>query len=430
MLKKHLTVLLLLVMAIGAYSQSIPSGTARYEALGYNPFIMDAATDINRNPAWTGMYRNYTFGDIGRATGNGSDFYLDNQYGGINFGISKTVTLGMVLNKDESLWSSFNDPYASYTPGGVGVSAPIVPFKGLFSYSTKTMNLGIAPYFAMWSNDNIQTLAASGETPATTNEQKRSSYTLGGSIGVVTKVKSGWIEGAVDIKLDKFKFDSTMTNPSFTETIESQGGMELGAFVRGWFMVSKPNKINLVPYVNFKYFSWNPNVSITAVTPPGQTDISWMIINGGIGVNMPVLDNGMLAGGLSSGITTYKSTPNDTSKQEVKFSRLLLPQFNFGLEWTFTDWLTARGGYSRSIIREKVTYTGTGTGNNSDIYELNNQYASDADQTITLGLGFHFNRFSLEGTMGEKFFQRGPWVLRGHATDMFGLLSASYNFNK
>ena len=425
MLKKHLTVLLLLVMAVGAYGQSIPSGTARYEALGYNPFIMDAATDINRNPAWTGMYRNYAFGDIGRATGSesSSNFYLDGQYGALNFGISKTITLGMVLNKDESLWGSFNDASASQTPGAYNVQTPIVPFKGLFSYSTKTMNLGVAPYFAMWSNDNILTGVG------TTNEAKSNSYTLGGSIGVVTKLKTGWIEGAVDIKLNKWKFDSTITNPSSSTTVESQGGMELGAFVRGWFMVSKPSKINLVPYVSFKLFSWNPKVTTSpTATTAGQTDISWMFINGGLGINMPILDNGMLAGGLSSGITTYKSTPNDTTKYEVKKTLLVLPQFNFGLEWTFTDWLTARGGYSRSITRQKDTYTATGSITN--IGEYNYQFASIPDQTITLGLGFHFNRFSIEGTMGEKFFQKGPYVLSGGTTDMFGLLSASYNFNK
>jgi hypothetical protein len=414
-------------MAVGAYSQSIPSGTARFEALGYNPFIMDAATDINRNPAWAGMYRNYAFGDIGKATGSGSDFYLDNQYGGLNFGISKTVTLGLVLNKEESMWSSFNDSYGyGNIPDSLGISAPIVPFKGLFTYSTKTMNLGVAPYFAMWSRDNIQTLVGA------VNEQKYSAYTMGGSVGVVTKMKQGWLEGDVDIRLDKFKRDITQTNPSYSLTTESQGGMELGAFVRGWFMISKPNKINLVPYANFKLFSWNPSVAQSPTADnSGKPDISWLFINGGVGINMPVLDNGLLAGGISAGIKNYKSTPNDTTRQEIKLNQLILPQFNFGLEWTFTDWLTARGGYSRSIIREKDQYNGTGVADPyGNKYEGDYDFASDPDQTITLGIGLHFNRFSLEGTMGEKFFQRGPYILSGHTTDMFGLLSASYNFNK
>jgi hypothetical protein len=61
MLKKHLAVMLLFVMAAGVFSQSIPSGTGRYEALGNTPFILDAATDIFNNPSWNTQYRNYSF---------------------------------------------------------------------------------------------------------------------------------------------------------------------------------------------------------------------------------------------------------------------------------------------------------------------------------------------------------------------------------
>ena len=76
MLKKHLAIMLLFVMAVAAFAQSIPSGTGRYEALGNSPFILDAATDINHNPAWTNYYRNYAFGDIGTSTIEGKDFSL------------------------------------------------------------------------------------------------------------------------------------------------------------------------------------------------------------------------------------------------------------------------------------------------------------------------------------------------------------------
>lgn len=427
MLKKHLSILFLLVMTAGVYAQSIPSGTARYEALGYNPFIMDASIDINRNPAWSGMYRNYGFGDIGRAGTGGEltsdDFVLGDQWAGVNFGIGKQMTLGVVLNKVESMWSSFNDPSASHTPNSVGVSAPIVPLKILYSYSTKKLNLGIAPYFAMWSKDN--TFTSSGSV----QESKNTSSTLGGTIGGITQMKNGWVELAVDFKLNKFKRDSTLSNPSSSEVVENEGGMQLGAYVRGWFMVSKPSKINFVPYVSFSMFNWNPKVTTSpTATTSGQTDIKYFTLNGGVGLNMPVLDDGMLAGGLSVGISSYKNTANDTTKQDIKISDFTFPQFNVGLEWKFTDWFTGRMGYSRSVTNDDQTYTGTGSTVNTQEYKQT--LASSPDQTITLGTGFHFNRFSIEGTIGEKFFQRAPWIVSGHATDMFGILSASYNFNK
>jgi hypothetical protein len=52
------------------------------------------------------------------------------------------------------------------------------------------------------------------------------------------------------------------------------------------------------------------------------------------------------------------------------------------------------------------------------------------DQTITTGIGFHFNRFSVDGTVGERLFKNGLYILTGKTNDLFGMLSASYNFGK
>ena len=85
MLKHFLAVMLLFVMGVGAFSQSIPSGTGRYTALGSSPFILDASTDIYNNPAWNNYYRNYAFGDL-------------NQFGeSDNFDGNAGVTLGTFL---------------------------------------------------------------------------------------------------------------------------------------------------------------------------------------------------------------------------------------------------------------------------------------------------------------------------------------------
>jgi hypothetical protein len=422
MLKKHFTILLLLViMTAGTFAQSIPSGTARFEALGYNPFIMDAAIDINRNPAWGSMYRNYAFGDLGRATGEGSDFFLDDQYVGVNFGLGKMTTLGLVLNKDESAWGLFNDPFSSQRPDTL--TAPIVPLKLLFTYATKKLSLGIAPYYASFSRNN------NFATSENVNEVDWSSSSLGGTIGAISTMKTGWVELAVDFKLNKFKRESTNSNPASSEIIESEGGMQLGAFVRGWLLVNKPHKVNLVPYVNFAMYSWNPKVTTSpTATTTGQTDLKYFTLNGGVGMNMPILDDGLLAGGVSTGLSSYERTANDTTLQDVKIDVFTLPQFNIGLEWSFADWFTARMGYSRSVMNVDETYTGTGVVVNTQEYKKT--VASNPDQTINIGAGFHFDRFSIDGTIGEKFFQRGPWVLSGRSTDLFGVLSASYNFNK
>ena len=430
MLKKLLSILFVMVMVGGLYSQSIPSGTGRIEALGYNPFILDAATDINRNPAWSGSFRNYIFGDLGRATGSGTDFYLDNQYAGINFAIGKQMTLGAVFNKDESFWGLFNDTNSSITPNGLSISAPVVPLKILFSYSSKTMTVGVAPYFAMWSKDDY------GSSGSTVNEWKNSSLTFGGTLGILYKLKGpNWFEVAADVKLNKFKQDYTATNPTSETIQESQGGLQLSAFARGWFMVHKASKINFVPYVEFSMFNWNPNLT-TSPTPTNMTQQKFkhFSLNGGIGVNLPVLDDGLLAGGLSVGTSSYdgkpvyKSNGETVDTLEVKSTAFIFPQFNIGLEWTFTDWLTARLGYMRSVASRKNDNLNAGSiafENYSTFTEL-----SSPDQIITTGLGFQFDRFSFDGTVGEKFYQRSPYIISGNQTDLFGVISVSYNFNK
>ena len=417
-------------MVGGLFSQSIPSGTGRIEALGYNPFFLDAATDINQNPAWSGYFRNYIFGDLGKATATGSDFYLDNQYAGINFAIGKTMTLGVVFNKDESMWSSFNDSNYTYFPTKLGISAPVVPLKLLFSYSTKTMSIGVAPYYAMWSKDEFS------NSGGTTEEWKNNSSTFGGSVGVIYKLKgSNWFEVAADLKLNKFKQDHTISNPVFESITENTGGMQLSAFARGWFLVQKASKINFVPYVKFSMFNWTPKHTVTP-TPDngGQPDLKNFSLNGGLGVNLPILDDGLLAGGISLGTLSYdakpvyKSVGETVDTLEIKSTQFIFPQFNIGLEWTFTDWMTARFGYMRSVASLKNDNLSVGSVAFENYATVTS--VSNPDQIISTGLGLQFNRFSFDGTIGEKFYQRAPWVISGHATDLFGVISVSYNFNK
>lgn len=425
MLKKHLIILLLLVSSVGLFAQSIPSGTGRYEALGYNPFIMDAATDINRNPAWSGMYRNYVFGDIGRfmPTNNGSsdNFTLSQQYIGVNFNLGKKWNAGLVLNKEEG--QIFGGAIRNFYPNiGSGLdvsSAPIVPLKLIVGYTntSKTLFLGIAPYYAGYSDE----YDTSG-TGFSVTQTKHSSI-LGGTIGIVSKMKDSWVEGKVDVKINGFKGERVTTNPSLDTVVTNDGGLELNAFVRGFFMVHKPSKINLVPYVDFGMFNWKPSTSPTQLNP--QPEYKYFNIGGGIGLNMPILDNGLLAGGVSVGYLTNEYSTTDTNAVDQKVTTFTLPQFNLGLEWNFTDWLTGRMGYSRAVQSIKTENTRTA-------YTGSYKYAAatNPEQTITLGLGWHFNRFSLDGLIGEKLFQAGPYLVSGNQTDLYGVLSASYNFNK
>jgi len=509
MFKKLFLVFFLLLVSTGVYSQSIPSGTGRYEALGYNPFMTDPAMDLIRNPAWGNLYRNYVFGDIGRADLNDPNLYkLKNQYAGINFGLSPKVFAGLIFNKNEGRMFDSSTFYVNkpWGMGALGMDMPIVPIKLYIGITPNKGKFTIAGsfYYAQKSQDSTLPLTNTFTSDTTSilnsimnySAEKKSSV-IGFTVGTIANFKDGWFEGNVDLKLNKMKYSSsrdssvtlslhrwnrpdsviTQYKQMGTLNVENDGSMELNGYLRGMFTVDKANQIKLVPYFSIGLFSWKPKYTPTdsrndTLPSPSYRDgtvyeyeYKYFNLNGGVGINMPVFENGLLGFGVSLGYNSFKMTSTETSSKfdlgpdtnktvtsasvEYKKSSMILPKINLGLEWKFTDWLTARFGYSRAIINDKIDGTNTVTNTRSRVSTLpknnyvinstvinnpgniiNDQSYSDPVQTISLGLGFHFNRFSVDGLIGEKFFQKGVNLLSGQDDkEMFGVLSASYNFN-
>ncbi|MEO8209305.1 MAG: hypothetical protein ABI840_01995 [bacterium] len=405
------------------FSQSIPSGTARYEALGFNPFIMDAAIDLNRNPAWGTKYINYAFGDLGRYSNvNGykdSAYNLRDQYIGFNLRAGKQWALGLILNKSEG--QIFGGGIRA-TYEALGNKAPIVPFKALIAYnSSSKVTLGLSPYVAYWS----------GESTAPNLSVDRSTSVWGATFGILANMSSGWSEGTVGVKFNRYKIDSTAGTS--TINFENDGKIELNATYRGWYKMGKTN-VNLVPYINFGIFNWEPTRT-PALTTSDKLD-TWNLL-AGIGINFPITEDGMFAGGLSGGYnsnsTTVTNLPTDggtgVTTYELKTEGIIFPQFNMGVEWDLTDWLIGRFGYSRSIQDRKVKITFTDT-TAITTQESQESIASSPDQTMTIGLGWEFGNFSLDGLIGERFIQIGPNIFSGKENDLYGIVSMSYNFKK
>jgi len=394
---------------------AIPSGTARWEALGSSPFFLDPSIDINNNPAWASQYRNYLFGDIGRNTVD--EFQLSGQFAGVNFGVSKDMTLGLVLNKREDVFGQFNTADSVYIFSEV--QEPVVPLKVLFSYASKNFAFGLAPYYTAWSLDAKVT-----PTGGTLTEIKRSSSVLGGTIGILSIMDKGWIEGYVDVKMHSFKEDNITS--AGTTTFNSAGGMLLSVGTRGFFLVDKKSSFNIVPFLGFSMYSWNPEV-VPAPAGVVLPKYSRMNFGGGIGINCRVLDDGIMAGGLTVAYRSYKIEQlNNTATDVETFTDFVLPKFNVGLEWNFTEWLQGRLGYSRAVISSKDKQEFT-----AGVFEFSQSMATDADETISLGLGMQFGRFSFDGTIGENFFKQAPSVISGRQNaTLYGILSASYNFNR
>lgn len=409
MLKKHLVVLLLMVMAVGVYAQSIPSGTGRIEALGNSPYILDAATDIYNNPVWSSYYRNYAFGDIGRNVVN--DFQLDGQYAGVSFGVSKKLSLGLILNKRNDEWNNFN---TGGNTDSIGVKQPIVPTTLLIGYSlNKDFYIGLAPYIAMWNSDLVQG----------SNEDKKSSTSFGAQLGIMKMIKKGWVEGVVNFRLNSYKRDLTSTGT--TSSWKSEGGMQLGVALRGWIYPKTSSKIAIVPILGFHTYSWDPLTTIGGTSTTG-TKYSEMGFNGGVGLNWPISDDIQIAGGVGAMYSTLKgeTTPTGGTLTTVKNTDFVVPQFNFAGETRIADWLTGRFGYSRSIDMAKVEAT-----TSSATSSYSETFPSNDDQTVSLGAGFHFGRFSIDATVSEKWLKQGINFVSGRQNDLFGVISASYNFS-
>lgn len=410
MSKHFLAVMLLVVMAVSSYSQSIPSGEGRMEALANSPFILDAATDMMWNPSWSSYYRHYAFGNIGRnAVG---DFELSDQYGGVNFGVSKKLSLGMIINHRMDGYNNMDQD--AWGPSSLGVPGLTVPFMGLVGIqASKNLYIGLAPYVAMSKRE-----VTSSSNQITDTTLKGNS--LGANIGFGYMIKKGWVEGAVMFRMNKYSAE--YVDSASTTTIENEGGMEIGARFRAWIFPSKGSKVAVVPLLGFYTMSYNPKLTSGSTTITG-IKYNWMSVAAGVGLNWPIMDDMQLAGGVTLNYNTFKA---DSGNFEFKRTDFIAPEFNMAGETRIADWLTGRFGFSRSIDMRKDETTLAGT--TGEVSSLN---GNSPVQTVSLGAGFHFGRFSIDATVSERWLKHGVNFLSGgDNTDMFGVISASYNFAK
>jgi hypothetical protein len=284
---------------------------------------------------------------------------------------------------------------------------------GLIGYNaSKDFHLGLAPYIAMWNGKG--TFSDTNST-----DFDRSSSSLGANLGFVYMIKKGWIEGAIKFRMNKYKSESTQG--STTSTVDNDGGIELGAGFRAWIYPSKSSKVAVVPLLTFSTYSFQPKLA----GPVSATGLnySWMNFGGAVGLNWPVMDDIQIAGGIGA---TYNSLKADSNQLEIKSNGLFAPTYNMAVETRIADWLTGRMGFSRHV--ENYSYTAT---NPSNTAEFTGTSPSSDVNTFSMGAGFHFGRFSIDATLNESWVKHGiNFISGGDNHDLFGEISASYNFGK
>jgi hypothetical protein len=379
-------------------------GYARLYSMGDNPYIVDP-DNIKLNPAYSSVYSNFLWGDIGSYNGNVQDG--SGQFAGFNYGFNDQFTLGFLLTR--------NDFMTSYAIGGLDprnlvgqindeTGANVVPlnnnFELLGSYDFGNIVLGLGVAFASTTNDFI---------PDSGDGYTNSASQFGVNLGVMGKLSSNF----------KFDFAASIVLPAVSYEPDAAGadkieGSNTDIFVNARGFWSLSNKVTLVPAIGFLSSTGSATVGSETNDLP-----SWMGILVGVGLHYRVGDL-LIAGGPSFMYESETIASTETSAEESN-SWTTFPGWNLGAEWYFTDWLVGRLGYVAS------TFSGNyqNAVSTSAVDEYTQTGFSEGD--VRLGVGFRFGGFNLEATVNDDALRQG-FNLVGGGVPSFAYLSASYGF--
>jgi hypothetical protein len=214
------------------------------------------------------------------------------------------------------------------------------------------------------------------------------------------------------------------------------------------------DKFSLVPMARFSTFGYEPEykyaVDTTQKLNTKPNKYSRTDFEIGIGTNITVTGGRIFAGlslesislkhdviswrhhgsALITGIDTL-----DTYKYST--SILSLPKLNLGAEFEIASWLTGRVGYYKAFASETNTteypaYTKAKKIEDKTTFEFQfipSCSLAAADQLLSLGVGLHFDRLSIDGYLCEAWLGDGIYIASGVPHAMFGVLSLSYSFN-
>jgi hypothetical protein len=374
--------------------------------MGDNPYIVDP-NNIAINPAYSSMYQNFLWGDIGSSVANPEDGY--GQFAGFNYGLDKDFTLGFLLTRNDFMSSySIGNLDPRNLVGQINSNVPganLVPldnnFELLGSYDFGTFALGLGLSYASTTNDY---------KPATGTGDKNSASQFGINLGIMSSFSYN------------FKFDAALSLvlPSATYEPGAAGvdkvegsNTDLLINARGFWRLSK--KVSIVPTVAFYNSSGSYKVGSQSTDLP-----TWMGIAVGVGLHYRVGDL-LIAGGPSFMYESNKYPSVENVSPEETDSWTTFPAWNLGAEWYLTDWLIGRLGYVASTFSQTYQYTATTT----TVDEQTTTGFGRGD--VRLGVGFRLGGFNLDATINDDVLREGLNLVGG-GTNTFAYLSASYAF--
>jgi len=441
----------------GIARQIAMGGSQAGSGLVLNPFIMDDAALILLNPAYQAMYKDYAWMNIGGGTitglSTGNNGYSGGQNAGIAFAFGKEWSFGAILSYDPS---AANAVAALIAGGTVIPGFPALPsiaqrttqtiptianvWELLATYDMGSVDLGFGFSYGSSHADSKTSVPA----PGVSTDNEASATMFGFRAGANIDLGGGSsvdLSGALRLDKATDKLTNNPVQPGLGGEY-SASGTEIQVAARGKFKMS--NRVNFVPYGVFATLSAEPKEDAppnggTATTATEKVTAMAFAVGVGGEYRTPTF---YLAGGLSlqsakAEIEFTSGTPATTNKNT--FTNLAFPVFNIGGEWWFTDWLAGRAGYFRALGKNKTeveTTSGGVTGTSETSTSFPHSFMlvgginpGNHDGLVTLGLGFRFGGFALDGTISEEALRRGLGLIGSQDNiNTFGYLTASYNF--
>lgn len=409
MLKKLFSfVILFVLIAPVSFSQDVQrtGGYARVQSMGNNPYLIDPDA-MKYNPAWSSIYYNFIWGDIGSNAGVPFGNSSSGQFLGVNFKLDRNFTLGAMLSRNDlNTFFSISDldPAASFgtgfsalgsVPGTVQLNNNLEVFASLKAGST-SFGLGIA--YAGSKNNTTQANGAQTEISASQ---------FGINAGFLTNVTRGFlIDGALS-----FILPGASSEPSTGSKIDASQTI-IAANLR--LFIKADSRFRVIPTLNFV----SSNGSVEAAGVSGDLN-SLTTFGGGVGIEYSIGDFLFVGGpGFNSVSATIPSVPG--ASPELKNSAFYFPVWNLGAEWTALNWLVARMGYTAStgnVTNQTAQGQTQFSENTTTLY---------SPGTFTLGVGLRFDSFSIDATINHDVLRQGLGNIGGGPT--FAYISSSYAF--
>ena len=384
-----------------------------------NPFSVDPIYAL-QNPAYASHYPGLVMFDVGYFAGTGS------LTGGIGqsfegyFPVSKEMTLGFVLARnDASNFSLVNPNLVSAitsAPSPASYSRPQSSWELLSSFKLGSADAGIGiSYFSSDSGTNQPTNADSTASQYTKFSQ------IGISAGTVMKMGDALLDLGAQVILPSITQTASIGE---TQTSNNEWSlMAVGINARAFIPTS--NEFYLVPMINYYLGSG----TTTKIGSPKDMPTS-SNLDAGLGVNF-------WAGGLhvmsGASFSHYAQTVPSigSARPAVTHSETIFPRFTIGAEWPAMKWLTLRFGYFSSTgseTRETAVdslHIRAFTNSRTNPYTTLFQTGSGG---VSAGAAFKIERFSFDVTLNSSLFHSAlANIFNG--TGPFGYATLSYRFD-